>query len=108
MSVTIATFAPRDRHESACETIFCGSFNAFVIEYVTLAFFSALAKAGASNCCQRTEDFVSGSKTQTWMFAEFLAVAPLATTATTTPTRTTIAADLRNNRFTAASLGEIQ
>src|SRR6266540_2249523 len=32
MSVTMATFAPRDRHESACETIFCGSFSAFVIE----------------------------------------------------------------------------
>jgi hypothetical protein len=32
MSVTIATLAPRDRHESACATIFCGSFSAFVIE----------------------------------------------------------------------------
>ena len=65
MSVTMATFAPRDRHESACETIFCGSFSAFVIEYVTLAFFRALAKYGASNCTQRTDDFVSGRRTQT-------------------------------------------
>jgi hypothetical protein len=37
------------------------------------------------------------------MFAELLAVAPLATTATTTPTRITTAADLRKSRFTAAS-----
>jgi len=32
MSVMMTIFAPRDRHESACETIFCGSFSAFVIE----------------------------------------------------------------------------
>ncbi len=32
MSVMMATLAPADRHASACETIFCGSFNAFVIE----------------------------------------------------------------------------
>src|SRR2546426_594680 len=76
MSVTMATFAPRDRQESACETIFCGSFSAFVIEYVTCAFFRALAKSGASNCCHRTDDFVSGNRTQTWILAVFLACAP--------------------------------
>jgi len=31
MSAMMATFAPAARHESACATIFCGSFSAFVI-----------------------------------------------------------------------------
>src|SRR6059058_4037035 len=106
MSVTMATFAPRDRHESACETIFCGSFRAFVIEEVTLAFFSALAINGASNCTQRTDDLVSGSRTQTWMFAELLATASVAKIATTAAGRATArpaATDLRKIRFTGAS-----
>src|SRR5919201_594557 len=106
MSVTTATFAPAARQASACATIFCGSFSAFVIEYVTPAFFSALAKSGASNCTQRTDDFVSGSRTQTWIFADFVAVAPVAT-ATATPAtataRTTLAA-LPVTRITAPSL----
>src|SRR5437899_411951 len=103
MSVITAIFAPRDRHESACDTIFCGSFNAFVIEAVRWAFFRALAQSGASNCTQRTDDFVSGSRTQTLMFAELLAVALVATIATTTPARTTASPTERTNRFTAAS-----
>src|SRR5919206_3338496 len=106
MSVTMATFAPRDRHESACDTIFCGSFNAFVIEYVTFAFFRAFAKSGASNCCQRTDDFVSGSSTHTWILADCLAAALPArmTPVTTARTATTpTVPDLRDNLLTPAS-----
>src|SRR5262245_24058126 len=104
MSVTIATLAWRDRHESACATIFCGSFSAFVIEYVTPAFFRACPMYLGSNCTQRTDDFVSGSRTQTWMLADCLAVAlpaeiAPATTASTT-IRPTAPVVRRENRFT--------
>src|SRR5579859_3099727 len=99
MSVTTATLAPADRHASACATIFCGSLSAFVIEYVTPAALSAFAKSGASNCTQRTDDFVSGSRTQTWMLAALDAVA----TADITPAATItspMAVHLLKTRFT--------
>src|SRR5262245_21422219 len=75
MSTTIATFAPAARHASACATIFVGSFSALFIEYVTPAFLSAAPMYFGSNCTQRTDDFVSGSRTQTWTFALLAAVA---------------------------------
>src|SRR5919201_4155871 len=53
------------------------------------AAFSAFAKSGASNCTQRTDDFVSGNRTQTWMLAAFLAVAPVVTATATPATATT-------------------
>jgi hypothetical protein len=71
-----------------------------------LAFFNALAKYGASNCTQRTDDFVSGSRTQTLMFAELFAVAPVTAIVAPTPTRTRMSpadAHRRENLFTAAS-----
>src|SRR3954447_368773 len=105
--VSTTTVAPAARHAWACAFCFCGSFSALLIEYVTPAALRALAKSGASNCTQRTDDFVSGSRTQTWMLAEFLAVAPVATTARTTPARITTAADLRKSRCTASLLDEI-
>src|SRR5947209_6473840 len=107
MSVTTATFAPAARHASACATIFCGSFSAFVIKYVTPAALSALAKSGASNCTQRTDDFVSGSRTQTWTLAAFLpafAPAPVATSAVTAPTSRSRTIDLLEILFTASLL----
>src|SRR5262249_17265655 len=67
-----------------------------------LAFFKAFAKSGASNCTQRTDDFVSGSRTQTWMFAELLAAEIVTATRASTATTPT-AADRRKIRFTAAS-----
>src|SRR5213592_1170903 len=60
-----------------------------------------------SNCTQRTDDLVSGSRTQTWMFADFLAVAPVATATATPATATARKATLAVlpvNPFTASSL----
>ncbi len=62
---TMTTFAPAARHAWACAFCFCGSLSAFVICAVTCAAPNALARSGASNCTQRTDDFVSGSRTQT-------------------------------------------
>ncbi len=73
-AVSTTTFAPAARHACACAFCFCGSFSALLIDAVTPAFLNALAKAGASNCTQRTEDFVSGSRTQTWTLAFFVAL----------------------------------
>src|SRR5262249_22651019 len=64
---------------------------AFVIMYVTPAFERAFLKAGASNCTQRTEDFVSGSRTQTCALASFLLLAAVATATRTRPMTATVA-----------------
>jgi hypothetical protein len=62
-----------------------GSLRALLIDAVTPAFLNAAWNAGASNCTQRTDDFVSGSRTQTCTLAERCAAAP--------PTATTAAAE---------------
>ncbi len=85
-AVSTTTLAPAARHAWACAFCFCGSLSALVIEYVTPAAFRALAKSGASNCTQRTDDFVSGSRTQTWMFAAFFLVLAIALAAITAVT----------------------
>ena len=63
--------------------------------------------SGASNCTQRTDDFVSGSRTQTWTLAVLCDVPAVATatamasaaTAATSPTAIT----LRETFFTCSS-----
>ena len=60
------------------------------------AFLKAAAKSGASNCTQRTDDFVSGSRTQTWTLAvcrAMLAVAPAITPVATSTQAPKIATD---------------
>src|SRR5579864_6767376 len=103
-AVSTTTLAPAARHACACAFCFCGSFNAFVIEYVTPAALSALAKSGASNCTQRTDDFVSGNRTQTWTLAFFeptLAPAPDVTSAATAARARSRKIDLLEIFFTA-------
>ena len=63
--VSITTLAPAARHACACAVCFDGSLSALLIDAVTPAFLNAFASSGLSNCTQRTDDFVSGSKTQT-------------------------------------------
>src|SRR5689334_6964466 len=67
----MTTEAPAAIQACACDFCFNGSLSAFVIMYVTPAFLSAFAMSGASNCTQRTDDFVSGSRTQTCALAAF-------------------------------------
>src|SRR5579864_5539125 len=74
-AVSTTTLAPAARHACACAFCFSGSLRAFVIEYVTPAALRALAKSGASNCTHRTDDFVSGRRTHTWMLFVGFAVA---------------------------------
>ena len=75
----MTTFAPAARHACACAFCFCGSLRALLIDAVTPAFLkAALAMSGASNCTQRTDDFVSGSRTQTWTLAVFFFVLAVA------------------------------
>src|SRR5579862_12651 len=99
----MTTFAPAARHACACAFCFCGSFSALVIEAVTPAALNAFAKSGASKSTQRTDDLVSGSRTQTWTFAAFffvLAVAPAtATTAASAATMPTRANDFLLESF---------
>src|SRR5262249_53922331 len=71
---SMTPFAPAARHACACAFCFSGSLRALFIEYVTLAFLSAAPMYFGSNCVQRTDDFVSGSRTQTCTLADFLAV----------------------------------
>src|SRR4029077_5832181 len=66
------------------------------------AFLKAALNAGASNCTQRTEDFVSGSRTQTWTLALCDAPAP-ATTPTAATETTSKAAALRMFLLTCIS-----
>ena len=63
--VSITTLAPAAKHACACAVCFDGSLSALLIDAVTPAFLNAFASSGLSNCTQRTDDFVSGSKTQT-------------------------------------------
>ena len=63
--VSMTTFAPAARHAWACAFCFCASLSAFVIDAVTPAFLNAAWSVGASNCTQRTDELVSGSRTQT-------------------------------------------
>jgi hypothetical protein len=51
-----------------------GSLSALLIEAETPAFLKAAFISGASNCTQRTDDFVSGSRTHTWTLAAFFVV----------------------------------
>src|SRR3954447_17084220 len=102
--VSTTTVAPAARHAWACAFCFCGSFSALLIEYVTPAALRALAKSGASNCTQRTDDFVSGSRTQTWMLAFFapeFAPAPVVTSAATAARARSRTSDLLEIFFTA-------
>ena len=78
--------------------------SALLIEAVTPALAKAAFMAGASNCTQRTDDFVSGSRTQTWTSAAFLpafAPAPVATSAATEATIRSRMTDLLETFFTA-------
>jgi hypothetical protein len=65
--------------------------------------------SGASNCTQRTDDFVSGSRTQTWTLAVLCLVLAVAVeTAKTARPATAIAAqakavDLRKSFFKIVS-----
>ncbi len=92
--VTRTTFAPLARHWSACETCFWASPSAFTTVAAILAFLKAAMNVGRSCVSQRTDDFVSGSRTQAWMSAPVLplvASAPPAITASaSTPTRAAI------------------
>ena len=63
--------------------------------------------SGASNCTQRTDELVSGSRTQTWMLA-FLCAVPAVATATITASAATAATSptaitLRETFFTLPS-----
>ena len=63
--VSITTLAPAARQACACAVCFDGSLSALLIDAVTPALANAFLSSGASNCTQRTDDCVSGSKTQT-------------------------------------------
>ena len=68
----ITTFAPFERHWSACVFCFWASPLALVITYETFAFLNAATSAGRSCVSQRTDDFGSGSRTQMSAVAVFL------------------------------------
>src|SRR5581483_2284142 len=68
-AVSMTTFAPAARHACACAFCFSGSLRALLIDADTPAFLKAAFIAGASNCTQRTDDLVSGSRTQTCTLA---------------------------------------
>src|SRR4051812_44230892 len=101
---SMRTLAPLPRHWSAWVFCFWASLSALVIVYVTPAFLNAAISAGLSNFSQRTDDAVSGSRTQMSPPAAFLlvpAVAPATTIAampTTTASISTV--DLRKTFFT--------
>src|SRR4051794_21463164 len=101
---SIRTLAPLPRHWSACVFCFWGSLSALVMLYDTFAALNAEMSAGLSKCSQRTDEAVSGSRTQTSPPAAFLltpAVAP-ATTSVATPatTATSRTVDLRKTFLT--------
>ena len=62
---------------------------------------NAFLKRGASNCTQRTDDFVSGSRTQTSTFADFFFV--LAAAVATTPDAATAATSTSRSDRSAES-----
>src|SRR5579871_4566966 len=103
-AVSMTTFAPAARHACACAFCLVGSLRALLIEADTPAFLNALAKSGASNCTQRTDDLVSGSRTQTWTLALLDANAPPATSTAVTETSSRDAAH-RTNLLTCFSFG---
>ena len=70
----MTTVAPAAMQACACAFCLSGSLRALLIEAVTPAFLKAAFIAGASNCTQRTDDFVSGSSTHTWTLAAFFVV----------------------------------
>src|SRR5690348_3899650 len=82
----MTTFAPAAMHACACAFCLSGSLRALLIDADTPAFLNAAFMAGASNCTQRTDDFVSGSRTQTSTLALLVAIALVATTAATDAT----------------------
>src|SRR4029079_11535045 len=63
--VMMPTLAPLLMHCSAWASCFCGWLRAFTTAAVRPAFLNALMNAGLSNCCQRGDDVVSGSRTHT-------------------------------------------
>src|SRR5579862_1107319 len=65
--------------------------------YVTPAALSDFAKSGASNCTQRTDDFVSGSRTQTCAVALCVRIAP--------PAPATAVAEAKTTTSSAVHLG---
>ena len=82
---------------------FCGSSRALTIVWLTFAAVSVLSRYGRSNCSQRTDDFVSGSSTQTSAVAVFWAgFATAAVTATLTAASATT--DRIKNFFTMVLL----
>ena len=68
----MTTFAPFDRHWSACECCLWASPLALLMTYETFAFLNAATSAGRSCVSQRTDDFGSGSRTQMSALAAFL------------------------------------
>src|SRR5512146_831128 len=102
----MTTFAPAARHACAWAFCFSGSLSALLIDADTPAALNAFLKPGASNCCQRTDDFVSGSRTQTstlafarWLFATAV-VAPIAASAATAANAPTTANVFRGTFLT--------
>src|SRR6185503_11754179 len=80
------TLAPSLMHCSAWASCFCGWLSAFTTAAVRPAFLKAAVSSGLSNCCQRGDDVVSGSSTQTCVpVAVDFALCPAAP-----PTRTAI------------------
>ena len=69
----MTTVAPAAMQACACAFCLSGSLSALLIDAVTPAFVKAAFMSGASNCTQRTDDFVSGSRTQTCTLAAFFA-----------------------------------
>ena len=70
----MTTVAPAAMQACACAFCLSGSLRALLIDAVTPAFLKAAFMSGASNCTQRTDDFVSGSRTQTCTLAVFFLV----------------------------------
>src|SRR3954452_21690763 len=103
-AVSMTTFAPAARHAVACAFCFSGSFRALLIDALTPAFANAAFMAGASNCTQRTDDFVSGSSTQTSTLAACFVDLAVAAATTIAETPTTPASsrmvDVRKTFFT--------
>src|SRR6185312_16917892 len=103
-AVSMTTFAPAAMHACACAFCLSGSLRALLIDADTPAFLNAAFMAGASNCTQRTDDFVSGSSTHTWVLAFLLpefAPAPVAASAATEATMRSRMSDLLETFFTA-------
>src|SRR4029079_575838 len=93
--VMMPTFAPSLMHCSAWASCFCCCPRAFTTDAVSLAFLKALMNAVLSNCSQRTDDAVSGSRTHTCVpvaadFALFPDAPPTTRPTATAATRNTM------------------